>query len=83
MHNDLHTCTTFKIRCIVILRKRSKVDDTQLYTVSENEPTLKTVSPFYLVSMPGEEKDPTEVVNVSWTPYSTWSDTTLVLHDAN
>ena len=35
---DKLTCTTFKIRRIIILRKRSKVDDTQWYTVSENEP---------------------------------------------
>ena len=30
-----------------------------------SEETLKAVGPFYLVSMPGEEKDPTQGVNVN------------------
>ena len=29
-----------------------------------SEDTLKAVGPFYLVSMPGEVKDPTQAVNV-------------------
>ena len=35
-----------------------------------SEETLKEVGPFYLVSMPGEIKDPTtlEMCNLSWTP---------------
>ena len=32
--------------------------------VSLSEETLKPVGPFYLVSMPGEVKDPTQGVNV-------------------
>ena len=38
-----------------------------------SDETLKAVGPFYLVSMPGEVKDPTQGVNVkpvSWTPHS-------------
>ena len=35
-----------------------------------SDDTLKAVGPFYLVSMPGEVKDPTQGVNVSWTPHS-------------
>ena len=38
-----------------------------------SDETLKTVGPFYLVSMPGEIKDPTQGVfmyNLSWTPHS-------------
>ena len=30
----------------------------------ESDETLKAVGPFYLVSMPGEVKDPTQGVNV-------------------
>ena len=46
-----------------------------LETVSQclSDETLKTVGPFYLVSMPGEIKDPTQGVfmyNLSWTPHS-------------
>ena len=29
-----------------------------------SEDTLKAVGPFYLVSVPGEVKDPTQVINV-------------------
>ena len=34
--------------------------------------TVKAVGPFYLVSMPGEVKDPTRgyMCNLSWTPHS-------------
>ena len=38
-----------------------------------SDETLKNVGPFYLVSMPGEVKDPTQGVfmcNLSWTPHS-------------
>ena len=40
-----------------------------------SDETLKAVGPFYLVSMPGEVKDPTQGVglkmcNLSWTPHS-------------
>ena len=39
-----------------------------------SDETLKAVGPFYLVSMPGEVKDPTslhlEMCNLSWTPHS-------------
>ena len=46
-----------------------------------SEETLKTVGPFYLVSMPGEVKDPTgqsalEMCNLSWTPPPTLRDDT-------
>ena len=35
-----------------------------------SDETVKAVGPFYLVSMPGEVKDPTQGVNLSWTPHS-------------
>ena len=35
-----------------------------------SDETVKAVGPFYLVSMPGEVKDPTQGCNMSWTPYS-------------
>ena len=37
-----------------------------------SDETLKAVGPFYLVSMPGEVKDPTQgkMCNLSWTPHS-------------
>ena len=38
-----------------------------------SDETLKAVGPFYLVSMPGEVKDPTQGVNMCnlwWTPHS-------------
>ena len=36
-----------------------------------SDETVKAVGPFYLVSMPGEVKDPTQgMCNLSWTPHS-------------
>ena len=36
-----------------------------------SDETVKAVGPFYLVSMPGEVKDPTQgMCNLSWTPNS-------------
>ena len=35
-----------------------------------SDETLKAVGPFYMASMPGEVKDPTQMCNLSWTPHS-------------
>ena len=35
-----------------------------------SDETVKAVGPFYLVSMPGEVKYPTQMGNLSWTPHS-------------
>ena len=46
------------------------IRDCESLCLSDETVSVKAVGPFYLVTMPGEVKDPTQGVNVSWTPHS-------------
>ena len=50
--------------CFIIRCKNLALNIRDCLSLCLSEETLKAVGPFYLVSMPGEVKDPTQGVNV-------------------